>query len=292
MTWRRPTPSHPAPVRRGGPSDSTLRTARSTVGRWCRCWRPTDRQQQRTLRAFIGGLRTELAEAPSLTRSARHRYHQAFMLYALVMQGLLMSVRPSNQPERPFGGSARARQVARQRGTSSQPRREALTTSTSPAPAQWRYPIDYGDGSPPDRPRRGDLALATGRSGHPVDNAGTEPVPGLGRRPQGLMPHVVDVQWLTPAGAVRTSCARQLHLAHIYMAHPRRCAEQVVDAFLAMQQWARARWGCTALSTSHTTSLKSARALSAWPMSLIGTGAVPARGPRGQPFSGPATFEP
>jgi hypothetical protein len=52
------------------------------------------------LRRFIRGLRNELEQQPALTRSARHRYHQALLLYTLVMQGLLTAVRPSNEPDR------------------------------------------------------------------------------------------------------------------------------------------------------------------------------------------------
>lgn len=52
------------------------------------------------LARFVGALRSEVALMPSPSRSARHRYHQAFLLYTLVMQSLLAGVRPSNRPER------------------------------------------------------------------------------------------------------------------------------------------------------------------------------------------------
>ncbi|MCA0243805.1 MAG: hypothetical protein LCI02_23470 [Proteobacteria bacterium] len=55
------------------------------------------------LRDFIGALHAELRKDPAMTRSARHRYHRAFLLYLLLMQGLLTGVRPSSQPDRLLG---------------------------------------------------------------------------------------------------------------------------------------------------------------------------------------------
>ncbi|TXH63700.1 MAG: hypothetical protein E6Q93_01280 [Burkholderiaceae bacterium] len=55
------------------------------------------------LRDFIVALNAELRREPSMTRSARHRYHQAFLLYTIVMQGLLTGIRPSNRPDRLLG---------------------------------------------------------------------------------------------------------------------------------------------------------------------------------------------
>ena len=48
---------------------------------------------------FVQGLRNELGAMPMPTRSGRHRYHRALVLYTLVMQGLLTTTRPSNRPE-------------------------------------------------------------------------------------------------------------------------------------------------------------------------------------------------
>lgn len=56
--------------------------------------------KQDKLQGFIQTLRNELEAAPTFTRSGRHRYHRAILLYSLVMQGLVTATRPSNQPDR------------------------------------------------------------------------------------------------------------------------------------------------------------------------------------------------
>lgn len=52
------------------------------------------------LQRFVVDLRSELTQLPAPTRSGWHRYHQSFLLYTLLMQGLLTAVRPTRQPER------------------------------------------------------------------------------------------------------------------------------------------------------------------------------------------------
>ena len=56
--------------------------------------------KQDKLQGFIQTLRSELESTPTFTRSGRHRYHRALLLYSLVMQGLMTAMRPSNQPDR------------------------------------------------------------------------------------------------------------------------------------------------------------------------------------------------
>lgn len=185
------------------------------------------------LRAFIGGLRTELAEAPSLTRSARHRYHQAFMLYALVMQGLLMSVRPSNQPERLLADLlAHGRLLGREDFVAALVEKDDQYESRARAVAvpnrlrrQFGHLIDHAEATWRWRPV--DLAIPSTTLAQSLflDWADDQ------TRPQA---HVVDVQWLTrqlaqfglPAPANFTRAYVRTWLIRDG------CAEQVVDAFL------------------------------------------------------------
>ena len=185
------------------------------------------------LRAFIGGLRTELAEAPSLTRSARHRYHQAFMLYALVMQGLLMSVRPSNQPERLLADLlAHGRLLDREDFVAALVEKDDQYESRARAVAvpnrlrrQFGHLIDHAEATWRWRPV--DLAIPSTTLAQSLflDWADDQAKPHA---------HVVDVQWLTrqlaqfglPAPANFTRAYVRTWLIRDG------CAEQVVDAFL------------------------------------------------------------
>lgn len=45
-------------------------------------------------------LRAEISSRPTPSRSGRHRYHQTYLLYTLLMQGLMTGIRPSSDPDR------------------------------------------------------------------------------------------------------------------------------------------------------------------------------------------------
>lgn len=185
------------------------------------------------LRAFIGGLGTELAEAPSLSRSARHRYHQAFMLYTLVMQGLLMSVRPSNQPERLLADLlAHGRLLNSEDSVAALVEKDDQYESRSRAVAvpsqlrrQFGHLIDHGKAAWRWRPVDLSIPSTTLAQSLFLDWADAQ------AKPQA---YIVDAQWLT----------RQLALfglpapPNFTRAYVRTwlirdgCAEQTVDAFL------------------------------------------------------------
>ena len=56
--------------------------------------------RHRDLRQFINQLSAEIESKPAPTQSGRHRYHQSFLLYSMVMQSLMTCVRPSSNPDR------------------------------------------------------------------------------------------------------------------------------------------------------------------------------------------------
>ena len=154
-----------------------------------RCWRLTDvttanlRVHRRPARICGGYCRATKRNGTAI---------QAHALRARICGSGDERARPSNSARAPLGGSLLAHgQTVRQRGTSSQPRR-ATTSNESCARGggTWHRLRATVRATRLITQRR--LALHIGRSGHPVDNAGTEPVPDWADDQQSLHAHVVD----------------------------------------------------------------------------------------------------